>query len=49
MVVLTLGKNGAAFNDDDGKILQIDAEVVNVIDTTGAGDAFIGALVILFS
>lgn len=44
MVVLTLGKQGAAFNDEQGKIFQIDSPVVNVVDTVGAGDAFIGAL-----
>lgn len=44
MVVLTLGKQGAAFNEVNGKILQIEAPRVVAVDTVGAGDAFIGAL-----
>lgn len=49
-VVITLGKSGAAFNDESGKIFQIPVPVeVNVIDTVGAGDAFIGALAFFIS
>lgn len=45
LVVLTLGKQGAAFNDANGKVFQIDApDGVVARDTVGAGDAFIGAL-----
>lgn len=44
-MVITLGKLGAAFNDDDGKIIQVPVPLkVNAVDTVGAGDAFIGAL-----
>lgn len=45
IVIITLGKLGAAFNDDSGAIIHIAAPSnVNVVDTVGAGDAFIGAL-----
>lgn len=45
MVIITLGKLGAAFNDDSGKIIHVPVPVeVKAIDTVGAGDAFIGAL-----
>lgn len=44
-VIITLGKLGAAFNDDSGAIVHIATpSKVNVVDTVGAGDAFIGAL-----
>jgi ribokinase len=41
--VVTLGKEGvlAAF---DGELLRVPAPDVEVVDTTGAGDAFVGAL-----
>lgn len=45
MVVITLGKLGAAFNDDSGSIIHIPVpSAVTAVDTVGAGDAFIGAL-----
>jgi ribokinase len=45
MVVVTLGKLGAAFNDDSGKIFHVPLPAeVKAVDTVGAGDAFIGAL-----
>lgn len=44
-VVITLGKLGAAYNDDSGDIILIPVPFkVNAVDTVGAGDAFIGAL-----
>lgn len=44
-VIITLGKNGAAFNDETNNIVLVPLpSEVNVIDTVGAGDAFIGAL-----
>ena len=46
-VILTLGKLGAIFatkSKNNQVILIKTKEVDNVIDTTGAGDAFIGAL-----
>lgn len=42
-VVLTLGGSGALAADADG-VLSVAAPAVPVIDTTGAGDAFVGAL-----
>lgn len=49
MVIITLGKLGAAFSDE-GKIVLIPLPgEYNVIDTVGAGDAFIGALAFFIS
>ena len=42
-VIITLGENGCLIVDADGAI-NIPAEKVKVVDTTGAGDSFIGAL-----
>ena len=41
-LIVTLGSQGAAAWD--GKLLQIPARKANVVDTTGAGDTFNGAL-----
>ena len=44
-VIITLGKLGAAFNDDSGKIIHVPVpSSITVADTVGAGDAFIAAL-----
>ena len=40
--VVTLGSQGAALISADGSIIRTLAPKVNVIDTTGAGDAFVG-------
>lgn len=40
--VVTLGSQGAALISSDGSIIRTSAPKVNVIDTTGAGDAFVG-------
>src|SRR5262249_50264677 len=42
-VVVTLGERGASLLDSDGQIVEIAAEQVDAVDTTGAGDAFVGA------
>jgi ribokinase len=42
-VVLTLGARGALLADGE-RILQVPGYVVQVVDTTAAGDAFCGAL-----
>lgn len=42
-VVMTLGGSGALFSEGDG-VRAVPAPSVPVVDTTGAGDAFVGAL-----
>ena len=42
-VVIKLGARGAAVGGADGVLLQLPAPSVNVVDTTGAGDAFAAA------
>jgi ribokinase len=42
-VVVTLGERGASLLGADGEVVQIGAQQVNAVDTTGAGDAFVGA------
>lgn len=42
-VIITLGADGALVADDDG-ITRVPSVSVEVVDTTGAGDAFVGAL-----
>jgi ribokinase len=41
--VVTLGEKGAAYTDQSGAVLRVPAPVVNAIDSTGAGDSFVGA------
>jgi ribokinase len=43
-VIVTLGADGALLQPPDGKAMRIAAPHVEVTDTTGAGDAFTGAL-----
>ncbi|MFE7420610.1 ribokinase [Rhodococcus sp. NPDC057529] len=43
-VVTTLGSSGADYAGRDGTTLHADSPAVEVVDTTGAGDAFAGAL-----
>ena len=40
--VVTLGSAGAVLINADGTINRVSAPVVNAVDTTGAGDAFVG-------
>src|SRR5699024_11012820 len=42
-VVLTLGAQGSLVADEDG-VHRVPAAHIDAVDTTGAGDAFIGAL-----
>jgi ribokinase len=42
--VMTLGAGGAVYGGRDGLRLAVPAPVVSTVDTTAAGDAFIGAL-----
>lgn len=43
MVIFTKGKDGAEIYTKD-KVVSIEGNVVEVVDTTGAGDSFIGSL-----
>ncbi|MET7301421.1 ribokinase [Embleya sp. NPDC005575] len=43
-IVLTLGGGGALVADGDAEVVHVDAPKVAAVDTTGAGDAFTGAL-----
>jgi ribokinase len=40
---VTLGDQGAAYTTLDGRVERISAPTVTAIDSTGAGDAFVGA------
>ncbi len=42
-LVVTLGSRGAAFVTHDGSVERVPAVRVDAVDTTGAGDAFVGA------
>lgn len=42
-VVVTMGSRGAALLGTDGVVRRIPATAVQAVDTTGAGDAFVGA------
>lgn len=44
-VLLTKGKDGAYYHDGD-KVVHIPSPAVTVVDTTGAGDTFAGALAV---
>ena len=41
-LVVTLGEEGAALVDKDGNVRRVTAPAVTPVDTTGAGDAFVG-------
>ena len=43
---VTLGEKGAAFTTSDGKVRYVQAPKVDAKDTTGAGDAFVGAFAV---
>lgn len=44
-LLATLGEAGAALVTADGEVLRIPAPAVDAVDTTGAGDAFVGGFV----
>lgn len=49
-VILTLGENGAIFATcDDPKPVKVASPSFTCVDSTGAGDAFIGALAFFLS
>ncbi len=41
--VVTLGEKGAAYTDNNGKVIYVSAPKVTAVDSTGAGDSFVGA------
>jgi ribokinase len=45
-LVVTLGEAGAALVGSDGSVSRIAAEPVTAVDTTGAGDAFVGGFAV---
>lgn len=45
-LVVTLGAAGAIAMATDGSLVRLAAPVVDVVDTTGAGDAFVGGLAV---
>jgi ribokinase len=40
--IVTLGSEGAVLITSDGNLIRVSAPKVNAVDTTGAGDAFVG-------
>lgn len=45
-VIVTLGKNGSYYHADDGRHGYLPSNRMKPVDTTGAGDAFSGALAV---
>jgi ribokinase len=45
VVVVTLGRGGCLVRGNDGTSTQFDAPSMRVVDTTGAGDVFVGTFV----
>jgi ribokinase len=43
-IIVTLGANGAVLSGRDGSLIRVPGRKVEVVDTTGAGDTFHGAL-----
>src|SRR5690606_26730442 len=48
-VIVTLGKRGALVVDGDLTPVHVPAQAVQAVDTTGAGDAFVGSLACLIA
>ena len=44
-MVVTMGEKGAVYASDDGESGYVEAIATNVVDTTGAGDAFFAGVV----
>lgn len=49
IVILTLGERGALFIDGDAPAEYVAAEKVQAVDTTGAGDAFVGSFACFYA
>ena len=45
-LIVTLGASGAALVDANGAVTRLPARAVTAIDTSGAGDAFVGAFAV---
>ncbi|MBB2915160.1 ribokinase [Streptosporangium becharense] len=43
-VIVTLGSRGALTAESDGQVVHVEARRVTAVDTTAAGDTFVGAL-----
>lgn len=43
-VVMTIGGDGALVSEGEGDVVHVPSPQVEVVDTTGAGDAFVGGL-----
>lgn len=48
-VIVTLGKRGALVVDGDQPAVLVPAQTVKAVDTTGAGDSFVGSLACLLA
>ncbi|KAG8346813.1 putative pfkB family carbohydrate kinase Phosphomethylpyrimidine kinase [Trypanosoma vivax] len=48
-VVVTLGENGCVVSEKGGEVLHVPGNVVKAVDSTGAGDCFLGAMVYYMS
>ncbi|NUT35366.1 MAG: ribokinase [Hamadaea sp.] len=48
-VVLTVGPDGAFYADRDGTWMQIPAPKVDAVDSTAAGDGFVGAFAVAYT
>ncbi len=48
-IVVTLGAAGALGMGGDGRLMRVEATPVEAVDTTGAGDAFVGALAVMLA
>ncbi len=48
-LIVTLGSKGARYRGPDGASFEVAAPKVSPVDTTGAGDAFAGALAVAWS
>ncbi|WP_163537486.1 ribokinase [Gracilibacillus sp. YIM 98692] len=48
-VIITMGKDGAYYADNSGEFFHTTASDVRVVDTTAAGDTFIGAYLVMFT
>lgn len=42
-IIVTLGRRGAALLQPDGSVQTVDGHAVTAVDSTGAGDCFVGA------